>query len=75
MRGPVIILAAVVIVTAGLCLLHAHDGGLDLCLSLVAVTVGVLATVPQTVASAFVPARVKGYDLLLLDRSDPPPKA
>lgn len=76
MRGPVIILAAVVvIVTAGLCLLDAHGGGLDLCLSLVAVTVGVLVTIPQTVASAFVPARVEVCDLLLLDRPAPPPKA
>ena len=75
MRGPVIILAAVVmIVTAGLCLLDADDGGLGFCLSLIAVTVGPLVTVPQTLASAYGLAPVQVYDFPLLDRPAPPPK-
>jgi len=72
----VVLLAVVALVVAtGLCLTHADNGAPNLCLSLLAVTGGVLLTAPLRLTGLFVVARVDAYDLSPFDRPAPPPKA
>jgi len=73
--GRVMLVAVIALISAtGLCLIHADDGAPDLCLSLLAMTVGPLPVFLLGLAGPLVPARVAVYHVFPLDRPAPPPK-
>jgi hypothetical protein len=74
--APVVLLVAVALIVAtGACLVHPDDGAPDLCLSLLAVTLGLTVVCSLGRTQRVVLARMDGYRPFSFDPPAPPPKA
>lgn len=71
----VLLVAGALIVVTSACLVHADDDSLDLCSSLVAVTLGVALALSLGRPQAMVFARVDGRHTRSFAPPAPPPKA
>jgi hypothetical protein len=75
-RPLALLLAAAVIVAAGLCLVHVdEEGGPDACASLLAAVLGGPLALGLHGAPSLVPSRMGGYRAWALQPPAPPPEA
>ena len=73
---PVVLLVAVALIgVTSACLVHADDGGPDVCSSLVAVTLGLMLALSLGRSRHIVFARLDGYHAFSVAPPAPPPKA